>query len=315
MKNLLLSLLCLLTFAVGAAAQDVITLTNGKQIQAKVLEVNPGNIRYKDFNNQDGPMITVLKVNVASIQYANGVRTLFNDGSETSQGKDQYVSASQPGIKKSQHPEEHKKAAFAGWYFGVDLGFGLSNASSQDETYTTSAGGFTSGNFLATRMFDPHFGIQFGLGSETYNYNVDFNGNSGYYGSDYFSLSCFKIPVRLIYLSSTPEHVGFYAMAGFDLSFIAFAQDHEQDNITSYYNTTLISPYLSCGVRFTTRRSRISWLIGPFYKASINNIYASNPGSTGFSSNSGSLSSGGISIGFMSKIHKRRPRYYDDSRQ
>ena len=44
----------------AAKAQDIITLTNGAQIQAKVLQINPDNVVYKDYNNLDGPTITVL---------------------------------------------------------------------------------------------------------------------------------------------------------------------------------------------------------------------------------------------------------------
>ena len=62
MKKACLVILAVLLIASGVKAQDIITLTNGKQVQAKVLEINPGDIKYKDFNNQDGPTITVLKI-------------------------------------------------------------------------------------------------------------------------------------------------------------------------------------------------------------------------------------------------------------
>lgn len=37
-------------------AQDVITKRNGDEILAKILEVNPTEIKYKRYDNPDGPL-------------------------------------------------------------------------------------------------------------------------------------------------------------------------------------------------------------------------------------------------------------------
>jgi len=68
-------------FAVGLLsvnAQDMITLRDGSTIQAKVLEINPADIRYKRFDNQNGPTITIPSISVASIKYPNGVVDVIN---------------------------------------------------------------------------------------------------------------------------------------------------------------------------------------------------------------------------------------------
>jgi len=54
-------------------AQDIISLKDGSTIQAKVLEINPAEIKYKRFDNQDGPLIIISAANVISIKYPNGV--------------------------------------------------------------------------------------------------------------------------------------------------------------------------------------------------------------------------------------------------
>ena len=57
---------------------DVITLRNGDEIKAKVIEITPSEIKYKRFDNLDGPARVALKTDVFAINYANGSRELFN---------------------------------------------------------------------------------------------------------------------------------------------------------------------------------------------------------------------------------------------
>ena len=58
--------------SLGAYAQDIITLKDGKQIKAKISDITQSEIKYKNFDYQDGPSFTINKSEVASIQYANG---------------------------------------------------------------------------------------------------------------------------------------------------------------------------------------------------------------------------------------------------
>ena len=57
---------------------DVITLRNGDEIKAKVFEITPSEIKYKRFDNLDGPARVALKTDVFAINYANGSCELFN---------------------------------------------------------------------------------------------------------------------------------------------------------------------------------------------------------------------------------------------
>ena len=71
-------------FLVGISsvcAQDLIILRDGNVIEAKVMEISPSEIRYKRFDNQDGPIIILPIINVLSIRYENGVLDIFNSSS------------------------------------------------------------------------------------------------------------------------------------------------------------------------------------------------------------------------------------------
>jgi len=61
-----------------AIAQDTLTLLNGNRITALVNEVLPTEIKYKKFDNPDGPVYTVLKEEVVTIRYRNGTMDEFS---------------------------------------------------------------------------------------------------------------------------------------------------------------------------------------------------------------------------------------------
>ena len=60
------------------SAQDMIVLRDGNIIQAKVMEINPSEIKYKRFDNLNGPMVIISKDRVLSIKYENGVLDIMN---------------------------------------------------------------------------------------------------------------------------------------------------------------------------------------------------------------------------------------------
>ena len=67
-------LLLLLFILLGplAHAQDLLTKRNGEAIAVKVVEITPSEVRFRRADNSNGPLITVWKVDVAQIRYANG---------------------------------------------------------------------------------------------------------------------------------------------------------------------------------------------------------------------------------------------------
>jgi hypothetical protein len=64
-------------------SQDVITKTDGEEVKAKVLEVTQSEIKYKKFDNPNGPTYTILKKEVFMVKYGNGSKDVFNSETET----------------------------------------------------------------------------------------------------------------------------------------------------------------------------------------------------------------------------------------
>ncbi|MCG6187691.1 hypothetical protein [Maribellus maritimus] len=78
MKKLLLTISVILGVLHLCIAQDLITKITGEDIQAKVLEVNQGEIKYKRFSNLDGPVFTLSKADILMIRYENGTKDIFS---------------------------------------------------------------------------------------------------------------------------------------------------------------------------------------------------------------------------------------------
>ncbi len=79
MKTLYTCLLLLLCLAVGPAlAQDLLMRRTGEEIQVKVLEITPAEIKYRRTDNPDGPLISVWRTDVFMIRYANGTKEVYD---------------------------------------------------------------------------------------------------------------------------------------------------------------------------------------------------------------------------------------------
>ena len=87
MGKILLSLTLAAAFAIPSFAQDLVILKNGTSIDAKVIEVDDNSVRYKKFNNPDGPTYTAKKETISEIRYKNGSKETFNQASPTSPDK------------------------------------------------------------------------------------------------------------------------------------------------------------------------------------------------------------------------------------
>lgn len=69
-------------------SQDLIVLKNGDEIKSKVLEITPAEIKYKKFDNLDGPTVTILKTDVFMIKYQNGTKEVINNTNTSSLGNE-----------------------------------------------------------------------------------------------------------------------------------------------------------------------------------------------------------------------------------
>jgi len=63
-------------------AQDVITLKSGEEIQALVQEIGDIDVKYKKFDNRNGPTYSLKKSDIFMIRYANGSKDVFTETPE-----------------------------------------------------------------------------------------------------------------------------------------------------------------------------------------------------------------------------------------
>ncbi|MBL7711810.1 MAG: hypothetical protein JNL13_05075 [Chitinophagaceae bacterium] len=78
LKHLTLSLVLLIGSFGYTAAQDLIIRKNGDSLLVKVTDVNHSDLRYKRWDNQEGPYYTIYKSELGRVHYANGTVDTFN---------------------------------------------------------------------------------------------------------------------------------------------------------------------------------------------------------------------------------------------
>lgn len=75
MKVLLTTLFVL--SAVSGFCQDIIVGKDGKTIKARVVEITQSEIKYKRYDNLNGPLISISKDGILIINYENGTKETF----------------------------------------------------------------------------------------------------------------------------------------------------------------------------------------------------------------------------------------------
>jgi hypothetical protein len=87
-KNYLIAVLLMsLTFG-SLFGQDIIVLKNGNEIKSKVLEINDKEVKYKKFDNLEGPTISMLKAEIFMIKYQNGTKDVLNNDNSSAVGNE-----------------------------------------------------------------------------------------------------------------------------------------------------------------------------------------------------------------------------------
>lgn len=89
MKRLFLFFV-LTTFVFGLFAQDTITKVNGDDIYAKVIEVGTGEVKYKRYDNLDGPTFVLDKSEILMIRFENGTKEIFTVNQKENYNKNNY---------------------------------------------------------------------------------------------------------------------------------------------------------------------------------------------------------------------------------
>ncbi len=89
MKKIII-LLFIFSSALTVSAQDVIVKKDGSTVLSKVIEIGTTEVKYKKWNNQNGPNYTILKSDIQAINYENGEKETF--GNEVATQPEQFNS-------------------------------------------------------------------------------------------------------------------------------------------------------------------------------------------------------------------------------
>ncbi len=115
MTKTIFTLLAFISISITAFSQDIITQKSGEDIQAKVLEINQTDVKYKKFDNQNGPTFTLLKSDILMIRYENGTKDIFNQTEEMkTESKTSNEDIRMKGKRDAEMNYKGKKSG-AGW--------------------------------------------------------------------------------------------------------------------------------------------------------------------------------------------------------
>lgn len=193
---------CILSYG-----QDIIYQPNGSELKAKIVEITTNEIKYKDFDYQEGPTRNIFVSNVFMVIYENGKREYFTtqnnqastassySGSNTTNKDDNNPSTFSKAVSKTKEAAndfDKKKLRYAA-KFGFNLCNIHQNFSDED-------------NELDTKV---KLGINLGLLAE-YNINTKWDFQTGFLltgkgckydidGNPKLRLSYLEIPLNAVY--------------------------------------------------------------------------------------------------------------------
>ena len=116
MKKLLLIGFVLLICQYSIKAQDIITKTSGEEIKARVLEIGPVNILYKEYENPHGSDFQIDKRKVYMIVYEDGSKEIISPNSAPKQNTSPQNNTvhetntsqkEEPTVSETNQPEQH----------------------------------------------------------------------------------------------------------------------------------------------------------------------------------------------------------------
>jgi hypothetical protein len=232
--------------AQNANGQDIILKIDGNEIKAKVLEITDTQIKYKDFDFQDGPTRNILKTQVFRITYENGTNEIFTKPAENKTVMQQeYARPTQ-----TLHPRPPKKKIFE---FSLYLG-----------------GALPLGNFAKTSATEDHSQELIGV-AKRYNFETAFLNEDGIYGDAAFG---FNVGIKAKWLL----YKGLGLFVSTDLYYNPISKDLEEkmqeqekwsDAITNIiYNTECFDTKITAYQKYV----HIPFMVGLNYTHNFNKV-------------------------------------------
>ena len=135
MKKMILFMV-LFASTLTASAQDVIVKKDGSTILSKVIEIGTTEIKYKKWNNQNGPNYTIAKSDVQAINYESGEKDTFGNEVVTQPQQqfnyNDYTNQMAENLAANNRLQREKLLSGAkswrkasGWVFGISFAGGL----------------------------------------------------------------------------------------------------------------------------------------------------------------------------------------------
>ncbi len=179
----------LLAFSLGlllvssSYSQDVIIFHNGDMIESTIMEISDSEIKYKKYDNLDGPLYVVLKKDIFIINYSTGEKDIFERNSLSKDEKS--------NEKKNQEGTNYSKGTkilLANNVLAIDM-------ESESLALNFGMGGFVSDNFaIIGQVHRTHFLTEIALTGLYYSKSGFFVGPSIVYDNYYedvgLSLGC-----------------------------------------------------------------------------------------------------------------------------
>lgn len=154
MKKNLLFLTVMLVISVFSKAQDIITPKKGDEIKAKVVDITETQVKYKKFENVNGPTYTIEISSITSIKYENGTIDKFDiDLTKSTPLKEKKVQKKQVSFFE---PTDSNTIDAGFW--GVNLGLSLPTNDFGSKDKTSQSAGRASNGSNASYQFNYQFG-------------------------------------------------------------------------------------------------------------------------------------------------------------
>ncbi|MDR0682469.1 MAG: porin family protein [Dysgonamonadaceae bacterium] len=218
MRNIISMLvLALFTGTVSLVkAQDIIILTNGNEIKAKVLEIGTTEVKYKKYGNESGPNYYMGKSKIARIRYETGDEDVFSESdiqTETPvapvrQTTTQRQETSQPVVTQRQETPVSRQPVVVADYPGIKhkkgyLGFLIGGGTVLEDYSNIDKGVHYSIN--AGYLFNNNVGVHISLFGSAYSLSNKSNTSYGLRGTFVGPLFSFPTQDYKLYFDLRPS--------------------------------------------------------------------------------------------------------------
>ena len=223
-----ITLMLFIAFCLSASsmfAQDVITLKNGEDIQSLVQDIGDVDVKYKKFDNPDGPNYTLKKAEIFMIRYANGSRDVFADNASpiettrqattprptrtiaSNSSSDSNNGGGLHGISVSYHPMKIHTSASSSYD-------NVSESESESVNANGLSIGYTYKHPISSQV--PLF-VESGINFHWINYTYDVSGKDDYVESKSYSklnIYSIRVPLNIGYNLAFDDKSSFFVFAG-----------------------------------------------------------------------------------------------------